>query len=243
MSEVNNNGNETEQQATVTFTPEQQAKLDEIIRNAMGRAAAETRQQLAEAQKALEATQAELSTLKASGNGGGNADVELRDRVVSLTQERDAAAKAKAAAEERIVSLQKQNLIAQHAASHEFVDLGAVEAMTQRNLKWNQHTNRFDVVNEDGSTKLSATTFEPMTPAEFFSGFAAERPYLVKSGARGGNGSTASSQSTLPSSRGQYHAEDIFGKGSNAIAANKLAQNNPTEYKRLKSLAIKRRLI
>lgn len=237
MSEEQKHGENNDEQP-VTFTPEQQVKIDEIIKSAMGRAAAEVRREKSVLEKQLAHLNEQLETAKSSAGSQSDLQNQFTEMQRKLQEKENAISVVK----EENEKLAKAQLVAQHCADV-FVDLGAVSAMTDRNIRRNPDTGRFEVLNVDGSLKLSPTTFQPMSVQEFYQSFAEEKPYLVKSTAKGGNGSTASSQSSLSSGRGQYEPEQIFGKKSNARLANELAKQNPAEYKRLRTLAIKKKLL
>jgi hypothetical protein len=71
---------------------------------------------------------------------------------------------------------------------------------------------------------------------EFYTDYAAKKPYLVRGDARSGTGSSETKTSQL-SNNGKYEVSQIFGKTSIPALANKLAKENITEYRRMKEIA------
>jgi hypothetical protein len=107
----------------VVFSEAQQKKLDEIIKKAMGRSAAETR-------KALQAEQ---------------------ERAAQLEAERDEALRATSKVSEENIALKKSVLIADMVMKHGFVDVHAVSAMVENSLKWSEPEKRWAIIGKDGS--------------------------------------------------------------------------------------------
>jgi len=70
--------------------------------------------------------------------------------------------------------------------------------------------------------------------ASLVSQFAAANPHLVRSDVKGGAGSTPAAGQPGPE---RINVRSIFGPGSNASLANRLAQTNMAEYKRLRVIA------
>ncbi len=81
-----------------------------------------------------------------------------------------------------------------------------------------------------------------MTVDEFFAEYANKHPYMVKSGARPGTGSSDSTNLGIRGN-GKFTPELIFGKGSNSKLAAKLSVEDPKEYARLKEEARQKGII
>jgi hypothetical protein len=201
----------------VTFTPEQQAKIDDIVKKAMGRSASETRQQLDAEKKRAENLETQLR--------------ETQAQAESSAAERDELKRKHADAEQRIITLRKKAFITDACIDHNFVDAPTVNSLVEQQLNWSDEKESFEVLDSD------------MTPAEFFTDFAKKKPYLVRSDVRTGSGSSDSTRTGLPTGQQRYKAEDVFGRNSSSKLANDLARRDPQEYKRLKSEARNKKLI
>jgi hypothetical protein len=217
----------------VTFTAEQQAKIDEIVKKAMGRAGKDAREQ-------LDIERAEKSRLTADLQAAKDAlanatNTEERDRLAAevqqLSSELTNEKSMRITAEQRATTYRRDKFIAEACIAHDFVDVETVAALTEASLAWDEEKLSFTVVNSDA------------TPTEFFTDFAKNKPYLVKSTTKAGSGSGDSSRSGLPTGQQRYKAEDVFGRNSSSKLANDLARRDPQEYKRLKSEARNKKLI
>jgi hypothetical protein len=201
----------------VTFTPEQQAKIDDIVKKAMGRSASETRQQLDAEKKRAENLETQLR--------------ETQAQAESSAAERDELKRKHADAEQRIITLRKKAFITDACIDHNFVDAPTVNSLVEQQLNWSDEKESFEVLDSD------------MTPAEFFTDFAKKKPYLVRSDVRTGSGSSDSTRTGLPTGQQRYKAEDVFGRNSSSKLANDLARRDPQEYRRLKAEARNKKLI
>jgi hypothetical protein len=201
----------------VTFTPEQQAKIDDIVKKAMGRSASETRQQLDAEKKRAENLETQLR--------------ETQAKAESSAAERDELKRKHADAEQRIITLRKKAFITDACIDHNFVDAPTVNSLVEQQLNWSDEKESFEVLDSD------------MTPAEFFTDFAKKKPYLVRSDVRTGSGSSDSTRTGLPTGQQRYKAEDVFGRNSSSKLANDLARRDPQEYRRLKAEARTKKLI
>lgn len=245
----------------VVFSPEQQERVNELIKEAMGRAGREHRETAETAGKALkEATERlssleqELATLRSAhkeGKGKGNdedfkAEVERIKaahadevrRLSELAKQHEGAAKS---ASENLMSMKKSLAIQAAASKINFVDLNAAVKLTQESIKWDDTRGKFIVVNENGTERMNSS-FEVMSLDEFYTEFASQNPYLVRGEVKSGTGSTESVRTGI-SSNGKYAVEDIFGPKSTAALAAKLKKENPSEYHRLKGIAKENNLI
>jgi hypothetical protein len=198
----------------VKFTPEQQSKIDAIVREAMGRAAADTRAELAREKAEKERLAAELKTaLLAAAPDASEAD-KLR---LQLEQER----KSK---EELSQSFQRErtnNVILSEATKAGIVN----PALAYRLID-------APPALADGSPDVAAI-------AAAIQKLSTENPNLVYGQTRTGSGS-APSTGAPPITR---KCEDFFGRGSNAAAANRLAISNPAAYRSLRAEAVRKGLV
>ncbi len=234
MAENNGEVITTDQHAKIEFTPEQQAKIDEIVKRVMGRAGFEARQAL-DAEK-RRATQLENDLAAALENAPN------KDEVEKIRQSKLESDKRLSSLEDALIKEKKQNLV--HQFGHDrFVDNQVVLAMTERNLRWDSSSQRFLVVNEDGSLRMNLSTLEPMSPAEFFTEFAREKPYMVKSDVKSGNGGTESNRSSFSNGKTTFSVDEVFGPKSDSRKASALMKQSPAEYQRLKAEARTKGLI
>lgn len=261
MSTENNNSG-TEQQKTteekVTFTVEQQARVDQIVREAMGRAGGEVRADLTRVTSEKAALEAELATAKAAAKAAttpsekkeAKADVEALQN--QLLEYKNAQATNQAELERirkqiadkdaeigRVkndaVEIKKQVAMQIAAGKANFIEVGQATELTSKFVKFDETRNQFVVHSENGAERLNSS-YEPMTLEEFYKEFADKNPHLVRGDAKGGAGST---QAQRPGSvAGKYEMSQIFGPKSNGALANKLAKENLPEYRRLKAQAI-----
>jgi hypothetical protein len=230
----------------VTFTPEQQAKIDEIVKKAMGRAGKDAREQLDIERAEKSRLTGELQTAQTALANSVNSTErdELKQQIQTISQELQSEKQSRLDSENREISYRRSALIAQMCVDNDLIDCETVSALTENNLVWNADKKSFDVVdNSIGVDTDDDGIPQEVSLAAFFSNFATKRPYLVKSDARTGSGSGDSSRSGLPTGRQQHKVEDIFGKGSSSKLANDLARTNPQEYRRLKTEARSKRII
>lgn len=241
----------------VEFTPEQQAKVDELIKESMGRAGNEARATAARLETDMATLRADLAAAKEalktappSKKKEANEDVaQLQSQIDEMkTASKSTAdelkrlgdvAKAKDAeiekARNETVAVRKQNAIQAAATEHNFFNPQVVSKLTEDKIKWDSEKSKFVVLNDEGGVRLNST-LDPMTLGEFFKEFAASNPYLVRGDVKPGVGSKENSRYDV-SSNGQIDVKTVFGKGSDSKKANELGMKNPQEYKRLKAVA------
>lgn len=255
----NGEGRNSEQK--VEFTPEQQAKLQEIIDKAVGRNVAKVREEYTSQKSALEAQLAEAREAAKAAKTPA-AKVDANDEVAQLRAQIDemkSAGRSNAseaerwkseaqkmqeqvrAAQDAALEIRKENAIANAAQKVGFVDVDDVVALTSKNIAWDADLSKFIVVSKDGQARMNAA-FEPMSLDEFYADYAAKKKHLVRTDVLFGTGSTESSRAGL-SRDGKVSVTDVFGKNSDAGKANRLAKENPAEYRRLKEIARAQKLI
>lgn len=245
----------------VTFTPEQQARIDEIVKESMGRAGREKTQQ-AEArvaelstkvttleQELADAKQA-VKTAKTPGDKQAAKEdleavqaqmAEMKSASDSQRQELERTKKLMSDREAELVKakgevsdVRKQSAIQSSASKFGFVDPNAVAKLTGDSIKYDDNLQRFVVYGDSGALKQNAA-YEPMTLDEFYNDYAAKNPWTVRSDFKPGLGSSQSSKTALSGSK--YDVTQIFGKKSDSQLANALAKEDIKEYHRLKTVA------
>ena len=211
----------------VTFDERQQAKVNDLIQEAMGRSARDTRAQ-------LRAANDRIAAMEAASLLPSTAAAELE-----ATNARLAASRAELTANENAVkeaalkaslvdAATKAGFISPTDASKLLLDgVGFVDGVAV-------------AVDAHGQPKLNQYG-EHMTVEEFAKEFAAKNAYLVRGDIRGGIGSTPASQSTL--AQETHPLTRYFGKGSDPIAANRFAMSNPRAYSRMRIQAREEGLI
>jgi hypothetical protein len=248
-NEANNSATTTSTEGNVTatttteeftpLTPAQQKHMDEVIRQRMGKAAADVRAE--NARLAAELADAKAKQVTPVTETGENKEAEYKriadQRARDAEQARKEAVDARAEAEKAksdAVELNKRFAITTAASKQDFVDLSDVIELTKNSIKFED--GKFIVVNEAGEMRYNLN-YQPMTVEEYYAEVASKKPHLVKSATRTGTGSSQSSQSNFAKS-GKYELDKIFGPKSDAGLANRLAKENPAEYKRLRTEAV-----
>lgn len=248
-----NNSGEAEK---VTFTPEQQTKIDELIKDAQGRAGKEFREKATAAESQLTVLKTELSQAQdklakatTSNKDGAQSDVEqlkaqieeIKKAGLSTAQENERFKKIVQDSQRDVDNARnettkvRRDVVIQKAANEaNFVNVEVVAKLTADNIRWNSDKSKFEVVGDDGQPRVNSA-YEPMTIGEFYTEYAAKNPYLVRSDVRSGNGSREGR--TDVTRDGKLELKQVFGKGSDSKLANDLAIKNPAEYARLRVLA------
>jgi hypothetical protein len=229
----------------ITFTPEQQAKIDEIIRERMGAAGREARE-------AAEAARKELRELKARLEQGPiPTETPVSDSGTPPVADVFAPAPTPAELElakvkEELASVRRQrNEDAVHTALESaarecrVIDPSLASQLLQQSIIVDDSGN-LQVIDPATKTPRLNADFTPMSISQLAAEFAAARPYLVYGDVKPGAGSSEEQrvfrQPPVPINR-------IFGRGSSAKAALQLKQENPEEYARLKRSAKEQGLI
>ena len=231
MSEENNAVQPVDQSAEqqqpkqkVTFSPEQQARVDEIVRESMGRAAKDLR---AENFK----LRTELDAAKVTATPQNDGTAHLATELATIKAERDSLRERQTEG-----SIREQLRKAADAEGFVDVDLAISILRTQVQLT----DGKLLPVAADGTPRLGAT-LDPMSLQELSRELANSKPFLVRSNVKPGIGSAESSTSLLAGSG--IELERIFGANSNAGEANRLAMIDPKKYSRLRALAREKGLL
>lgn len=254
---VDANGNPIEDKK-VEFSAEQQAKVNDLLKDAMGRAGKEARDkavtleadvtsakaQLAQAQADLAAARTagdkkeakgEVAQLQAAIDEMKRAQQGHLDEKNTLTkrlQDKDAEVTQ---ARQEALNVRKTVAISKAASQINFVNNEVVAKLTESNIQWDADKNRFVVLADNGTQRVNSS-YEPMTLEEYYTEFASQNPYLVRGDVKGGTGSSGSRNDVTRN--GKYEVTQIFGSKSNSKLATQLMKENPNEYHRLKAIAI-----
>jgi hypothetical protein len=206
----------------VTFDEAQQKKVDELIRESMGRAASSVKAELFAAQTRLTTLEAELKTAKDAAAAASGDVVKAKDAEIL---------KAKA----ETVAVKKENAIRQAAEAYGFFNSAQVAKLTEQEVKWDGEKQKFIVVDESGAERLGIDG-NPVTLDAFYRDFASKNGHLVKSTVLPGVGSREN-QLPTPAISERDKLAKLFGKGSDGVACNRLALSDPAEFKRQRYLA------
>ena len=246
-----NNNNNGAGEGKVTFTPEQQERVNELIKEAMGRAGKEAREEAARLRTEHGSMKSELEKLQEElkkAAAGGATDAELKaeveriktlhaDEKLRLQSQVENQSKEAKQFKDKFDDLRKKVAIQAAAAKHNFVDVNVVMKLTEDAVQWDNERGAF-VVMEGGVARMNSS-FEPMGLEEYYAEYASKSPYLVRSDARSGNGSSESNANN----GNKPKLTDLFGPTSSGKLANDLAQSNPAEYRRLREQARQQGLI
>ena len=202
----------------VEFSPEQQAKVDEAIRSAMGRAGSEAKATAAKAE-------ADAATARAEA-------LALKQELFTLRGDKEGLEAIAKTIQEENIKIRRRQIIAEAAAKMNFFSPAQVAKLTEQELVWNEDKKRFVVTAEDGSERLGIDG-NGLTIEGFYRDFATANPHLVRGDVKHGVGS-AENQRPYSTQSERDKLKVLFGKNSDSRAANTLAINNPQEYKRLK---------
>jgi len=204
----------------VVFDDRQKARINELIKGAMGRAGKEARERAAE-------LETELATLRTKlPHEEPNLALELDTTKAELKALKDA---------------QRENTVKEalrRAASDTYIDQELGIRLMRDRVSVDDN-GRITVLAADGTPALNGSTLEPATLADLAQTIANEKKYLARSAVRPGSGSALNQnqQSSLPK------LETLFGPRSDGGAANKLAMRNPALYHQLKAQARERGLL
>jgi hypothetical protein len=197
-----------------------QARLDELIRDSMSRAGREAKQRAAD----LERENTHLKTLNAASAPDST---ELEKTKAELSAARMESDSLRATSQKQ----SKDSFIAAQAEKNRFFAVDVVTKLTRDNLSWDAASKSYQVLDDAGVVRLNLDG-TPLSADSFFAEYAAARPYLVKGEVKSGAGSVTGSiyqpyEKNEPLTR-------LFGKGSDASAANALCLRDPKRYATLR---------
>jgi hypothetical protein len=255
----NDQATQTDTKQPVTFTDEQQARVNELIKQKMGEAARATRTELEQAKAQLAELNAKLSetdsskgSKKPESNTEDTEDLRnkfseaktllknLQDEVERqrrLVLDKD---KEVTTAKQDALNIRKQNALQSAATKINPADMEAVLALTERFVKFDEERNRFVVLNEEGGERFNSA-MELMSLDEYYREFATKKPFLVRGDVKGGTGSSESGRVGMAA--GTPKIEEIFGPKSDPVKANQFALKDYEGYKRMKVQAKAAKLI
>ena len=208
--------------AKITFTAEQQVKVDSLLREAMGRSARDIREQAAKLQEEKDAALAAAEVLK----------VEL----TALRGDKSGLEKESKTAKQELAKVKKQALIAEAASKHGFVDAKQVTKLVGDEIVFDADRNQVHVVGEDGSVRTGLDGSTPLSLDAYFADFANRNPHLVRGTVLSGVGSREN-QIPQPAIGEREKLAKLFGPRSDGRACNQLALSDPAEFKRQRYLA------
>src|SRR5260221_3269814 len=163
----------------IEFSPEQQSKVDELIRSAMGRAGSEAKATAAKAEADAATARAEGLALKAELATLGGHKEELEKVTQTIQQEN--------------IRIRKAQVIAEAAAKLGFFNPSQVAKLTDSEVVWNSDKKRFVIVADDGSERLGIDG-NGLTLDAFYGDFATANPHLIRGDVKPGIGSREAQQ-------------------------------------------------
>jgi hypothetical protein len=207
-------------QMPVTFTEAQQARINEIVREAMGRAGREHRDR-------AEQLSTENTTLKSQleeASGKLSAADALAARIATLE------------AEHRQSKV--SDAITSAAVEAGFVDLEVARLLAMQAIQVGEN-GEITVKGSDGQPRLDEVG-NPLSLVDYFREIGARKRYLVRTEMRGGSGSF---EAVRPSGPTDGELEKYFGKKSSGAAADALYRHSKQKYLAMKAAAQRRGLI
>ncbi len=204
----------------VVFDEVQQKKVDELIRESMGRAAATVRLELATAQDQLTTLQAELQAAKDAATATGDV-AKAKDSEIQK-------------AKEETVAVRKQNAITEAGAKYNFYNPAQLAKLTSDEIRWDGA--KFVVLGSDATPRLGLDG-STLSLDSFFREFAAQNPHLVRGDVKPGIGSREAQQPPYATLGEKEKLTQLFGRKSDSKKANDLAMSDPAEYKRQRHAA------
>lgn len=244
----------------VTFDEKQQERINELIREAQGRAAKEVRTELDTIKSAHETLQSELNAAKTELSKAktpgekkeAKGDIEAlqnqidemkraRENTVHelenlkrLSVQKDNEIKG---AKDRETNFRKQVALTKAAEKVNPFSVDQIVKLSGDAVVWSDQRQSFVVTDPNTGQERMNSGYEPMSLDEYFTEVAAKNPNLVRSTAKTGTGSTESTRYDVSNS-GKYTLEQLFGPKSNAALVNRLSFDDPAEYKRMRNMAI-----
>jgi hypothetical protein len=204
--------------AKVTFSPEQQAKVDQLIRESMGRAGNEARATAARLEAEAAVLRGEVARLTGDKSG--------LETTLEAKQREATSAKAET------IAVRKQNAITEAGAKYNFYNPAQLAKLTGDEITWDG--KQFVVLGSDGTPRVGLDGSTPLSVDEFFKEFATKNPHLVKGDVKPGIGSREAQQPPHRTLGEREKLAQYFGKGSSSQKANALALESPQLYRQYK---------
>ena len=201
----------------VTFSEEQKARVNEIVKEASARAGAEARAETERLRKLVPVTPTEPQSTDTLLRLA-----EAQAELTSLKSERE---------ESRV-----REVLHAAVSKQSFFDPELAAQILRASVK--VVDGKPVVVDSTGAPRLNAE-FNPMSLAELAADLATSKKFLVRGELRGGVGSVMATGRAETGPK----LEELFGKNSNGAAANQLGLRNPKEYQRLRVQAVKAGLL
>ena len=190
----------------VTFSPEQQVKVDELIRESMGRAGSEAKATASRLQAETEVLRAEVARLNGDKSGlETNLTAKDKESRVARTE---------------LIAEKKRNVIQAAATEHNFFNPQIVSKLTEEKIKWDEGKQSFIVLGDDGSERLGPDG-NSLSVSAFLKEFGQQNNFLLRGDVKTGVGSSESIRYVTVNQRTRL--TELFGKGSSAQKANALA--------------------
>lgn len=232
----------------VTFTTEQQDKINKLIDAAVGRTASKVR---GEYEVKLNEVTTQFEALKNAPKPKGSEsndanDAQLKEFKTIVEQSKAETERYRQAAAEREREVQsaraeaqeirKEVAITSAASKIPFFSVDVVKQLTKDSVVYDAELGQHVVKGANGQTRYDSTLEKPLSLEAYYTEFASQNKYLVRSEMAGGTGSSETSRSNV-AANGRFAVTDIFGPKSSSRSAMQLMKDNPSEYARLKGIA------
>lgn len=239
------------------FSDEQQIRVNELIREAQGRAAKDVRTEAARLAAEVVTLKEQLAeqlaekptTEKVVDTKTSEPDFKAENQRIKREYENENKLAKQEAQRERddstalrqeLKEVRRQEAIrtAMDSLGVEFVSPKAAVKLSEESIVWDEDRKRYVVHDDKGQLRYNKA-LEPLDLSEFYHTFVSDNPYLIKAQLRSGAGSKESSAG----GSNKYKLEDLFGSKSKGQLAQKLAAENITEYRRMRAVAKEQGLI
>lgn len=212
----------------VVFDPDQQVKLEQLIRAAKSEAAKELRREHAE-------TLRENAALRASLN----LPQETQDQLAAMSDKLAQATAEYTRVDGLTKAAAKREALQAAATAANFFDVSVGGTLMAGEVTYVDDALKV-IDPTTGETRLNRFG-EPMTLRELATEKATKLPYMIRSTFKPGTGSVAA-EGHAPVDP-DAAVERLFGKtASDPAGAHRLARTNPREYQRLRKLAVEKGL-
>ena len=246
---------EETKEEVITFTEQQQKKINEIVETRLARqgkeikAANETYKaqisnltnELEQAKNAVKEAKTPLEKSEALDNvdlikneldevrRGNKRLQDEKSEFLKKLEESDKKLKEK---DHQMTSLQKQTQMQFAINKQPFIRPSEILLLTERFVKYDDDLKDLIVINEKGMQRYNASG-ESMSLDEFYSEYIQQNKHQAKSEALGGLGSTESKQG----GNSRYKPEELFGPTSDPRKTMALKLADPARYKQMREKA------
>lgn len=249
------------QEEVITFSEQQQKRLNEIIETRLARQGKEIRKEnetyksqvanltkeLEEAKEAVKVAKTPIEKHEALDNvdvikneleevkKGNNRIQEEKNALLKTIEDTNRRMQEK---DREMINLQKQTKMQFAINKLPFIRPSDILVLTDKFIKYDDDLKDLIVVNEKGMQRYNSSG-EPMDLDEYFAEYIQQNKQYAKTEALGGLGSTESKSGADK----RYKIEDLFGPNSDPKKAMILKKSDPIRYNQMREQAKLDRLI